>query len=340
MTSQSPILPLALLRQKPQAKLASPVSRNLFGASEASVVSQMLNEVLVSERRRGYSNLNFDIHNEKPAKHEQQENISDADKTPEPRRRYYWKQMKSGEAPEFYSRRYKGKKLLMPVDLSNCSPDSSTSRSRSVRRSLNGYLRSPSSEIRQKNIIRPSSTSRLEPSPLRTLSSKDPVDSPLSFDSEKIRLPLPILRPLPLHASTENAFTVKVFSPAKSTPANVRFTARSPLSQRGNQERGVRALDFSSSLQQGSSVFAPRFTSDVTNSNNSSISTSTPEIMSTPSSEMRVPAAPTPLKQLKLTEMVTMRKPRSPALKARKRLNLSEDETSSAKTPRLTHPSK
>lgn len=344
MSSQSDILPTALFPQKPQAKLASPVSRNLFGASEASVVTQMLNEVLVSERRRGFSKLNFDVYHEKPIKQEQQENISDVDKTPESRRRYCWKTMKSGEAPEFYSRRYKGKKSLMPVDLLNCSPET-TSRSRSVRRSLNGYLRTPSSEMRSKNIIRPSSASRLDSSPLRTLPSQNLVDSPVSFDSEKNRIPMPMLRPLPVHASSENAFTVKVFSPAKSTAINSRLAARSPLSQRGNEGRGVRALDFSLNLQKSPSVFISKISttsSCINSTSSSSLPTPTPEILTTPSTETRIPSAPTPLKQLKLTDMTTMRKPRSPALKARKRLNLSEEDTSNVpctKTPRLTRSS-
>lgn len=349
MSAEVPVTPAIELFYKPSAKLASPVARNLFGRSEASTVTQMLNEIIVADRNRARLNLDFDIQSEKPIKVEQQENVAEIGRNRELRRRFHWKSIRDCDAPEFYSRKYKGKKCLMPVDLLECSedeasPSKASGRSRTARRSLNGYLRSPSKNLSPKPIVRPASASKLHFSPLRLAS-----DSPVAFDDTTThsKAPLSVLRPLPLLASVENQSTVAKFtSPVKPAVTPLR-TTRSPLNPRENDSRSVRAITFCDIEGKSPSLFKKTTTkisfTDARPNAESCPETPRPlETSLTPS--QTTPCTPASsssrsLRDTKITDHMQIRKSRSSAQKARKRLIMHQEESNttvpSTKTPRI-----
>lgn len=314
LPASSPLTQFLMSRRKPQAKSLSPAARSLFGKSDASLVKGMLAEVLMTDRRKGISELNFDIYKGIPVHYEQQENISDLEKTAENRRRYQWKAIKLGEAPEYYSRAFAGKRSLIPADLSKYSTESvapDASLKQSKRNPFGG-----------RSFVSDDHTSNGDVSPLRS--------PPAHFcDSAKFET-IMLQKPLAVHATSVNALTVKNVTPSNKISSSQLFQ-RSPLTQR-NQSGFCRALNFIST--------PTKSTSKSTNDGGESQSSAMPisETSSTSSEiSLRTPkstgSAHSAMKQLKITDMVTIRKPRSPAMKARKRLRL-QDETEGSPQPK------
>lgn len=137
------MMPIELPMENPKAKSVKSACRNLFGKSDPTAVEILKIEMMTEQRKKALSRWNIDVTNEKPLV-----NVKKFDETPSRPHRYQWKPISGEKVPEFYSQRYKGRKALMPFDLShldNCDSVSNTyKRPRTARRSLNGYLRTVS----------------------------------------------------------------------------------------------------------------------------------------------------------------------------------------------------
>lgn len=262
-------------RQKPQAKSLSPAARSLFGRSNGPRI-QDWTEFLMKERRRGISELNFDVYKEKPVDVEQQENISDLENTSGNRRKYQWKLIKQGDAPDYYSRAFSGKRSLIPAALSNY-----TSGSVATDADMNQLKQNPDVG---RSLLSGDHQSKRDISPLRS--------PPSNFcDNAKVDTAT-VQKPVAVHATSITALTVKNLTPSNKTTSSHLFQ-RSPLTQR-NQSGICKALNFIS--------IPTKSTNDGTQSNSTPVtetsSTSSEISLRTPKSSGSAHSA---MKQLKIT---------------------------------------